>query len=311
MNEQIELSHSINVFLSQSHLKAGTIKAYKQAILPMRDYIGPARPPAEVSPIELQRFWNHLTARDLSPYTLRKHHRSLKTFWNWCRDMQLVEKSPFAGIKAPRVHRYDSRTKAMTEEEYNHLLFVARHTSPRNYALILFLGDTGCRAIAASRLKINDLNLTDKSAIITGKGDKSREVYYGDQCCRALRDWLRMKSPHSGKYVFRERVNYHNDDGPLKPDNISLIIRRLGNRAGLKRSLGSHSLRHRKGHQLADAGTPITVSAKALGHSSTETTQIYYPDDDVRVREAIEQLSTKSPAQKSKKVIPLRQRKRK
>jgi site-specific recombinase XerD len=299
------LQDCVNTFLSQSHLKAGTRKAYKQSILPMCDYVGRSRPPHEVAPLELQKFWNHLTQRDYSDYTLRKHHRSLKTFWNWCTDMQLVTVNPFKGIKAPRIQNYNTRAKAMTDQEYHAMLNYARHSSPRNYALLLFLGDTGCRAIAASRLKVSDIDLYDQSATITSKGDKTRTVYYGEDCYHALSNWLRMKPPHSGEYLFRERVNNNNDTGPLKPDNISQIIRRVGHKAGIQRSLGSHSLRHRKGHQLADAGAPITVSAKVLGHASTETTQIYYPDDDARVRKTMNKLATKSLDKQTRKIIPL------
>jgi len=297
----------ISTYLNQPRLKDGTRKAYRQALHPMRDYLGPARPLTDITSLDLHRFWSHLTAGDYSPYTVRKHYRSLKAFWNWTVTMRLLTASPFVGIKPPRIPTHNTREKAMTDDEYHQLLEYARYTSPRNYALIIFMADTGCRAISASRLKIADVNLADHSATITGKGDKRRTVFYGAQCAQALRNWIRLKPSGTSEYIFRERVNRRGDDKrPIKPDNISQIIRRTGEAAGIQRSLGAHSLRHRKGHQLADAGVPITVSAKALGHSSTTTTQIYYPDDDARVRQSMEKLATRDGSSPSPKIIPFK-----
>lgn len=294
------LSTAVSIFLRQGHLKPSTRKAYKQILDRLISYIGPDRPLIDIEPVEIQKFWNRISEQKYSPHTLNKHIRSLKAFFNWSVDMRLIDHSPAVRLKRPRLPGYITREKAMTDDEYSTLLNYARKTSARNYALILFLGDTGCRAIAASRLKRADLNLEDRTAVVTGKGDRQRIVYYGEECRRALVDWLNLKPLNTSDYVFRERGR-----GQIKPDNISQIIRRTAERAGIERTLGSHSLRHRKGHQLADRGTPITVSAKALGHVSAQTTQNYYPDDDERVRQALDDLATK-PQRTSPKIIRLR-----
>lgn len=306
------LQSTVTIFLNQGHLKAGTRKAYAQILEKLTKYIGPDRPLIDIEPLELQKFWGRISQQRYSPHTLNKHLRSLKAFFNWCVDNHLIELSPANGLKRPRIPRHIPKNKAMTEDEYQTLLTFARQTSARNYALLLFIGDTGCRAIAASRLRRQDVNLDDCTAFIKGKGDRYRTVYFGKQCQRALRDWLRLKPINTGLYVFRERVNNDGDKGPIKPDNISQTIRRMCEKAGLERSLGSHSLRHRKGHQLADSKTPITVAAKALGHANSQTTQGYFPDDDERVRRKMEELSTgagddqQTIPKRSPKIIPLK-----
>jgi site-specific recombinase XerD len=295
MTLQTSLKDSICTFLAQPHLKAGTIKAYKQAIIPMCDYIGPARPPSEVSPLELQRFWNKFTdpSKEYAPSTKRKHYRSLKAFFNWLVDMQLIEKSPFSGIKAPKVPDYDTREKAMTDDEYEIILNYVRHKSQRDYTLIIFMGDTGVRAIGASRLKVSDVNLIDCSAKVRGKGGKVRKVFYGERCAFALKEWMRQKPTDSGEYLFRQRFGtLDSEDRPMSPDHISHIIRDAAKDAGIDRTLGSHSIRHRLGHRLADSGTPITISKKVLGHARISSTQIYYPNDDQRARLKSNELST-------------------
>ena len=78
----------------------------------------------------------------------------------------------------------------------------------------------------------------------------------------------------------------------MKPENVSLIIRRAAQLAGV-RVLSSHSLRHRKGHQLADSRIAPSIAATVLGHSDVVITlQHYYPADWESAEQAMRELMT-------------------
>lgn len=119
------------------------------------------------------------------------------------------------------------------------------------------------------------------------KGDKERPVWYGELTAQVLRQWLIQRGRHDHDFVFCHQR------GPYTPASISLIVRRAAVRTGC-RSLGSHSTRHRKAFQLADARIAPSVAATALGHESINTTMnSYYPADYDRAQDAIQELAAK------------------
>jgi len=298
----MKLKSAVELFLNRID-NTGTKKAYKQATTYLMKYLGTDRALASIDAETFQKiFWIPLLEdhNTWSIATRRKHIKSLRALFNLCIAQGYISINPAHIVKLPSINAAVPRDRAISEIEYERLLEYARFTSPRNYALLLFLADTGCRAIAAAGLRLEDIDLTSKSAWITGKGDKSRTVYFGDECRIALQNWLRMKKKKSGAYVFRERPG----DKPIKPAAISQAVWRLAKTCGIDHPVGSHRFRHRLGHRLADAHVPPSVAQNALGHTDVRTTlDHYYPNDDERVREAVQSLATRK--QEQPKVIQL------
>lgn len=295
----MQLKEIAETFLN-NYQNPGTRKAYASAISPMVQFLGPDRPVQLIQPVDLVQYAQHMSARNLAPATVRKNLKSIKTFFNWLVSLELLEKSPAAAVKVARLKRYVSRDKAMTDEELDHLLDYAKW-KPRDYALILFLADTGCRAGGAANLRDEHLDLDTMTATVTEKGGKTRPAWYGERCRDALRVWLVMRIRGDG-YVFG-----HNGE-KISPAAISQVVRRdcLGSRL---RSLGSHSLRHRKGHQLADQHIAPSIAATALGHESVETTlQHYYPADYETASQVIRDASMREQQAADAKVIKLPKR---
>jgi integrase len=114
----------------------------------------------------------------------------------------------------------------------------------------------------------------------------------GEDCVNAIKQWL-FKRTLQSEYVFSRKRT------PLQSAQVGQIVRRACLAAGV-RSLGSHSLRHRKGHQLADSKIAPSIAATALGHSNVHVTlEHYYPADFESAEEALRELVTDT----SKKTI--------
>jgi integrase len=280
----MKLNNAINLFLNQ--YKPSTQEGFRYPLRFLADFIGPARPITAIRPEHLIEYANTLNDRDYAPATVRKHVKCLRTFFNWLVKIEAINKSPAAAIRMASVPSGIDRDKAMTDAELNRILEYTRHkSSPRDHALILFLADTGCRAGGAAHLKVEDLDLDNLRAIVLEKGEKTRPVAYGDDCARAIRIWLLKRPTSAGRYVFSRTQK------ALDSKTVSSIVRRACIRVGV-RSLGSHSLRHRKGHQLADAHVSASVAAQALGHSDPVITlRHYYPDDWQRAEAELKKLA--------------------
>lgn len=277
-----------------------TRDTYSDGITPLVEFVGPAREIEQVKPEHIIEYVATLHERDYAPATLRRHIKTVKTFFNWLIKAEIITVSPARVVKTPKTPLYVTRDKAMQDKELSLVLDRLRW-KPRDYALVLFVADTGCRAGGASNLRLEDIDLDAKTAYVTEKGNKRRPVWFEDKCRAALKQWLIRRKGHKGNFVFSH------DGRKIKPANISQIIRRACIEAGV-RSLGSHSLRHRKGHQLADDKTAPSIAAVALGHESIETTlNHYYPHDYKSAEDAIRRLAATSPAtsDESDKIIRL------
>lgn len=249
--------------------------SYRYPIRNMADFCGPARPLDKIDSATLAEYVLSVRNRPEvnSPATIGRYTKTIKAFFNYCVRMGWLDKSPADALRYVGTSKRIRKDKAMTDAELEQILDYAKWR-PRDYALILFLADTGCRAGGAAGLQVQDINFEAMTAIVTEKGNKTRTVWFGPETRRALEDWLKRRPRDAGAYVFSM------DGARLKNAIIGQIIRRITKKIGI-RSLGSHSLRHRKAFQMADHRVVPSVAATALGHESPSILlEFYYPRDD-------------------------------
>jgi integrase len=202
--------------------------------------------------------------------------KTTKTFFNWLVKLDVLSASPAKQMKMKRLDRFVNREKAMTDEELSQILeyleWRARYQKrTRDLSLVTFLADSACRAGGAAGLREDWLDLDNLEAVVREKGDKTRTVWYMHRAARSLRMWLIQRSASSGPYVFSNHAE------PVTSATVSQIVRRACKAVGI-RSLGAHSLRHRKGHQMNAMGISPAIAAIVLGHDNPQTTMDYYYD---------------------------------
>lgn len=270
----------------QGEQRATTRASYEYVLNHMMNFVGPERPINIISKQDMMEYARTVRERDLAPATIHKYIKTVKTFFNWLVRAGYLEESPAAILRNTRVQTYVGRDKAATDEELSKALSYAKY-KPRDFALIMFIADTGCRRSGAAGLQMKDLHLSEQRAYVTEKGDVTRMVAYGEECRQALQRWLDVRIGDLGPYVFQRRGLQ------LTPASISQVFRRACKDTGV-RSLGAHALRHRKGHQFADARIAPSIAALALGHTDPAITlRHYYPTDWGTAEAAIRLLSTK------------------
>jgi len=155
----------------------------------------------------------------------------------------------------------------------------------RNRAMILFLRDTGMRVGEMVALNVKDIDLVNKRAIIRTEKSRGmrpvRGVFWFDECNDALIHWLQVRDK------MMRRVKKLGDPGALfvgangwqtgyriTKSGVEIGFRKLS-RAAQVPTLNPHSLRHRKGHILAQSGANNSVISGVLGHSSLSSSYVY------------------------------------
>ena len=207
------------------------------------------------------------TARQLS---------SFRRFFRYIMREGLRDTDPTADIEMPRIGR--SLPKTLTEDEVDALLNAPNTDEPlghRDRAMLELLYATGLRVSELINLKQSQINFNQGVLRIVGKGDRERLIPLGEESQRWLRDFIngpRMEIllERQTDYLFPTRRGDR-----MTRQAFWHIIKRYAEKAGIRRKLSPHSLRHAFATHLLNRGADLRVVQLLLGHSDLSTTQIY------------------------------------
>lgn len=145
----------------------------------------------------------------------------------------------------------------------------------RDYAVLLFLYNTGARASEATHVAVADLELTHTPSVkLRGKGDKTRDCPLWPITVHTLVALI-------GDRDHTERVFLNRSRRPLTRFGLHTLVERSAHRASLQipslatKRVSPHSIRHTTAVHLLRAGVDINTIRAWLGHVSLETTNIY------------------------------------
>ncbi|MEX0699849.1 MAG: tyrosine-type recombinase/integrase, partial [Acidimicrobiia bacterium] len=151
----------------------------------------------------------------------------------------------------------------------------------RDRALLEFLYGTGARVSEAVGLALAELDLTDRTVILTGKGDRQRLVPLGGAAVTAIGDWLpdRLRLSALARRptsTDRDSVFLNLRGGALSRQSAFRLVRSHAARVGIDPSTVSpHTLRHSAATHMVEAGADLRSVQVLLGHAKISTTQVY------------------------------------
>ncbi len=188
----------------------------------------------------------------------------------WEEDPTRLAESPVPPRPLPR---------ALTVSEAEGLVEAPDLRGPlgrRDRALLEFLYGTGARVSEAVGIDTEDIDLDERVAVVTGKGDKQRIVPLGSAAVEAISSYLddrlalRRHGRDSGALFLNAR------GGRLTRQGVWKIVRKHAANAGLDPArVSPHVLRHSAATHMLEGGADLRVVQEILGHASISTTQIY------------------------------------
>jgi site-specific recombinase XerD len=191
----------------------------------------------------------------------------------WCRQIQMV---PFKKVGRTLI-------TYLEKPEMDALLNATDRTTDqgkRDYALLLFLYNTGTRADEAAQLTIGDLDIAHVSkrdfSIVTirGKGNKLRRCPLWQQTVTELKELVLGRE--SSEHVFLNRCR-----DPLTRFGVHTMVKRYAKKiisqfpSIEKKHVSPHTIRHTTATHLLRSGVDINTIRAWLGHVSINTTNVY------------------------------------
>ena len=204
------------------------------------------------------------------------HVRSiLSSFFNWCVAEDYLLKSPCLNVK--KIKFEPKKREALTRFQLEQLRHCCKNERER--AIVETLYSTGVRVDELCRMRKSEINTTDKSIVVVGKGKVSNTVYFNEASQYALENYMKVRKDDSDWLFYAPRTKSH-----MSEDYIEKIFRQFSKRVGFY--VCPHMMRHTFATLSLQAGMPIDVVQKALAHASVSTTQRYAKTQQTDVQNA-------------------------
>jgi integrase/recombinase XerD len=158
----------------------------------------------------------------------------------------------------------------LSREEVGALLSAAR--SVKTKAVLMLLYGAGLRLSELCNLQANDIDSSRGIIrVVQGKGGKSRQVMLSPRLLKTLRALWKTRPASSSRYLFVQR----SADLPMTPRCVGYVIDRVAHKAGIKKRVTPHTLRHSFATHLVEDGTDLRTVQMLLGHAHIATTTKY------------------------------------
>jgi site-specific recombinase XerD len=143
----------------------------------------------------------------------------------------------------------------------------------------------GLRVSECCNLKTNQINLTDGFVKILGKGNKERVIPIPDTTRRLMQQYAsNLRGLWLKKSTNRFFINHLGK--PIYSEYVEKMLRNTNIKAGIKKHLTPHKLRHSYATHLLEGGADLRVIQELLGHSDISTTEIYTHVESERLKES-------------------------
>lgn len=284
VNEEFgDLAQTFDISLRARRRVSRTILGYVEAMHMLASYLqgDPTFPtdPTLITRSHIECFFadlaertNPRTQRPMAATTLINRYRSLHAFFEWLVKTDELERSPMDGVDPPKAQK--KPPPAISEANIARLFATCQgkdFRDRRDLAMLTLLLDTGLRRMELANLSLSDIDWERQTLRVLGKGDKVRDVSFGNQSALALRAYQRIRKSHpraTSDHLWIGR------SGPILSDAVLRIVKRRAKEAGLQH-IWTHLFRHSWAHYFLDAGGR-EGDLKILGGWSSDSMVRYY-----------------------------------
>lgn len=211
----------------------------------------------------IDNFIDSLSLKNYKPKTIKNKVVIIRSFIKFLYSKNLIDIRPEA-IEIPRTVEVEANF--LDEEEQLALIKSARNL--RDKALIMTILSSGLRASEILNLKEDDLYR--RSLIVSrGKGGKPRVTFIDPLTEKSIREYHHKREVDS-VFVFTNSFGK-----PLSRQYLSRMISETALRAGIKKRVSAHTLRHSFATNMLRKGARIEDVQPLMGHSNISTTRLY------------------------------------
>ena len=266
----------INHLRVERGLADNTIQSYSRDLLRFFQFLeGRKRSPLHATQDDIMDYMGTLQ-KALSARSCARSLSALKMFFRFLVTEGRIEGSPARLLGTPKLPR--RLPGVLTRDEVDMLLAQPDPSNQRGYrdkAMLELLYATGLRVSELVGLQMSNINLEAGYVRMVGKGSKERMVPMGTKALEVLKAYLSEARGKLLKNKSSSSLFLNSRGGPLSRQGFWKIIKKYGKKAGIRKEITPHKLRHSFASHLLEGGADLRSVQVMLGHADISTTQIY------------------------------------
>jgi site-specific recombinase XerD len=271
-----------------AHRSPATHANYTYALAAFVSYVGRSLECGDLTHKHLSGFIADVLKRGYAPSTAGVYSTAVSGFVKYAIRHDWVSWSPASilkvedGLSSLRQRRGKKLPRIPSPDDVQAVIAMAYEsplpspTKERNIVLVELLRCTGCRIHEVASLKVGDIDLKAREAIVSGKGKKERKVFLSPIAVNTCQQYWKIRCDASPTSPVLAR----HDDGagkktrPIGTAGLRRVVDQLAMLAGVK-NFTPHKFRHAFATRLLEETSDLAMVQDALGHSSPETTRVY------------------------------------
>lgn len=236
---------------------------------------------------DIRRYVLHLmTVRQYRVVVVRRNLSALRTFYTYLRREGIRSDQPALDVDLPKPEQRKPKVLRLPEMATLVSTRVERPTDPtlvvRDRAILEVLYGSGMRRAELAGLNLDDVDLASRTAIVTGKGNKTRMVPLTEAAATAMRSYLTVRRGSADRAFFLGRSGNR-----LGLRQVWQIVKDYAQHSGVARAT-THAMRHSFATHFIEGGGDVSTLQKLLGHANISTTQVYLDQSIAHLRKAFD-----------------------
>ena len=275
-----------------------TLVAYETDLLQFRDFMSVTYELdlAAVKYMHVRDFIAHLMETEVGANSIGRKLSTLRSFYKYLCQRQLLESNPLRLIKAPKAAKrlpvfVDSQK--MDDLLDSAEIFDESFASIRDRLIIETLFGTGIRLAELIGLKEVDVDRYGNTIKVLGKGNKERIVPMTKPMAEQLAGYLLEKSKQAFS-TSSDALIVTDRGAKLSPPFVYKTVKRYLSMVSTQEKLSPHVLRHSYATSLLNRGADLNAIKELLGHASLAATQVYTHNSIEQLKEIYNQSHPKA-----------------
>lgn len=293
---ETDKNYSTNILKAyQRYLKlernysTNTVDAYIHDIKSLLDYcLDISKNVLQLQLEDLQNFAATIHEKGIGPTSQARILSGVRSFYRYLLLDGYIDADPSELLESPNLGKHLPEVLSTQEvDKLENVIDLTAKEGQRNKAIIEVLFSCGLRVSELVNLKLSQLFLDEGFVQVIGKGRKERLVPISQRAIKELNLWfydrkqLNIKTGEED-YVFLNRRGSH-----LTRTMILIMIKKEAEKAGIKKTISPHTMRHSFATALLQGGADLRAIQAMLGHEDIGTTEIYTHIDITTLRQEI------------------------
>lgn len=226
----------------------------------------------------------------LKKSSIGRHLSSLRSYYNYVLKNNKIKYNYFKEVKNPKKEKTLPHylTKQNTTSIFDNMT-VKNAYDQRNNAIIELLYASGVRVSELVSIQIKDIDFSNNSIKILGKGSKQRYVIFGAYCEEKLKLYIQDGREELRKNKKTSYLFLNKEGEKLSDRYVRNIIKKFALENHLSKDISPHTFRHTFATDMLNNGADLMTVKELLGHSSLSTTSIYTHITSERLKEVYNQ----------------------